>query len=140
MILPRVIAAAIEAQARAEAPNESCGVIIGDGDPRAGGQPLRYVPCRNEAASPTRFRMHPDDVSRLVYEIDDTGETLWGFVHSHVRTAAVPSRRDIEMAAWWPDSLAVLISLAAPEAEVRAWSIVDGAANELPIEWLEVDA
>ncbi|MEI7742740.1 MAG: M67 family metallopeptidase [Chloroflexota bacterium] len=138
--LSAAILQAIEAQARTQAPNEACGVIVGDGDPRSGGRSLRYVPCRNVAPSLARFRMDPDDVRRLVNETDAAGETFWAIVHSHVRTAAVPSRRDVEMAAWWPASLFVLVSLSPAEADpvsrhasLRAWRIADGVAHEIGI-------
>ena len=42
------------AQARAELPNEACGLIIGSGWASQGGAPLRYAPCRNKAVSPYR--------------------------------------------------------------------------------------
>jgi proteasome lid subunit RPN8/RPN11 len=140
--LPVSIADAIVAQARAELPNESCGLILGSGPAASGGVPLRYVPCRNEAASPVRYSVHPDDLYRVTVAGDDAGEVIWGIVHSHVRTPAAPSTTDIERALY-PDALHVLISLAgvsaSPEGEsasLRAWRIVDGAAHEVTLQVL----
>ena len=89
--LSRKVAEAIVEHARAERPNEACGLVVGSAHAADGGVPRRYVPCRNEAASPSRYLVHRDDLLAVVAELDRTGEELWGVVHSHVRTAAVPS-------------------------------------------------
>ncbi len=139
--LPAAIADAVEEQARAELPNEACGVIVGRGDPRAGGEALRYIPCRNACASATRFEIHPADVARLVHETDAAGESFWGIVHSHVRRPAEPSARDVETAAWWPATLFVLVSAneerrdpVTGRLELRAWRIAEGAAHEVGLD------
>jgi proteasome lid subunit RPN8/RPN11 len=138
--LARDLAAAIVAQARAEYPNECCGIIAGSADPAAGGEPLRYEPCRNEAASPYRYTIHPDDAYRVVVAIDDADEAVWGIVHSHVRSAAVPSLTDIGLAQF-PDALYLLVSLAPGEADpvtgepsLRAWRIVGREVFEVRLE------
>ena len=113
--LPAAIAEAITAQARAEYPNEACGLIVGDRYAAAGGAPLRYEPTRNKAASPYRYEVHPDDLFRVTIEADDAGEVLWGIVHSHVRSPAAPSPTDIGLA-FYPDALYLLVSLAADQA------------------------
>jgi proteasome lid subunit RPN8/RPN11 len=131
---------AIVAQAHAEYPNEACGVIVGSDLAAAGGLALHYVPTRNEAASPFRYRVHPDDLLRLTIETDDADEAFWGIVHSHVRSPAVPSPTDIG-AATYPDALYLLVSLSDDEADpttgarsLRAWRIVDGQVHEVAIE------
>lgn len=138
---PLSIASAIVAQAVAEAPLEACGILVGSAPWADDGRPLRYVPCRNCWASPTRFEAHPDDLRRVLLETDRAGEVFWAIVHSHVRTPAVPSPTDIGQAPWWPGSLWVLISLAADQADpltgapsVRCWSIDGAGARELPLE------
>ena len=125
------MAVAIERHARAEAPNEACGLVIGTHDPGAGGRALRYMPCRNELASPTRYRIAPEDVYRVVHAADLAGEAVWGIVHSHVRTAAQPSQLDIE-AATWPSALYLLVALEEPA--LRAWRIVGGRSHEVALE------
>jgi [CysO sulfur-carrier protein]-S-L-cysteine hydrolase len=137
--LPRSIAEAIAAQARAEYPNEACGLIVGDGYAAAGGSPLRYEACRNRAASPYRYEVHPDDLFRVTVEADDADQVLWGIVHSHVRSPAVPSPTDIGLA-FYPDALYLLVSLSADQAgpdgtpSLRAWRIVDDAVFEVALE------
>jgi [CysO sulfur-carrier protein]-S-L-cysteine hydrolase len=137
--LPAPIVQALIDHARAEYPNEACGVIVGDRPAAAGGHALRWEPTRNEAASPYRYRVHPDDLLRLTIETDDADEVFWAIVHSHVRSPAVPSPTDLG-AAQYPDALYVLVSLAEEEAHpgtdapsVRAWRIVDGAMTEVEL-------
>jgi proteasome lid subunit RPN8/RPN11 len=129
--LPPGIADAIVAHARAEAPNEACGFVVGSDIVGRGGTARRYVPCRNELASPTRYSVHPDDLIRVAMEAERSGEEIWAVVHSHVRSAAVPSPTDIAEAAW-PEALYLLVSLAG-RASLRAWWIVDGAADEVAL-------
>jgi proteasome lid subunit RPN8/RPN11 len=138
--LAHAIAEAIVVQARAEYPNEACGIIAGTADPAAGGEALRYEPCRNAAASPYRYSIHPDDAYRVMVAIDDADEAVWGIVHSHVKSPAVPSLTDIGLAQF-PEALYLLVSLADDQADagtgepsLRAWRIVDGAIFEVGLE------
>ena len=139
MKLPSVIAAAIVEHARAEYPNEACGLIVGDRSAADGGAALRWEPTRNRAGSPYRYEIHPDDLLRLTVEADEADETFWGIVHSHVQSPAVPSPTDIGLA-FYPDALYLLVSLAATETDprtgapgIRAWRIVDGAVHEVEV-------
>lgn len=135
--LPVEIRDAIVAHARAEYPNEMCGLIIGDRAAGDGGRALRFEPTRNRAASPYRYEIHPDDLLRLTIATDDADEAFWGIVHSHTHTPAVPSPTDIGLA-FYPDALYLLVSLSDTEADpetgapgVRAWRIVDGGVHEV---------
>ncbi|MFI5293375.1 MAG: Mov34/MPN/PAD-1 family protein, partial [Candidatus Limnocylindrales bacterium] len=75
--LPADVRDAIVAHARAEYPNEACGIIVGDRAPVAGGRALRFVPMRNAAASPLRYRIDDEQLLRLTIETDDADETFW---------------------------------------------------------------
>jgi proteasome lid subunit RPN8/RPN11 len=138
--LPRAIAGRIVAQARAEYPNEACGLIVGDGYAADGGTALRYEGCRNKAASPYRYEIHPDDLLRVTVDADDAEHVLWGIVHSHVKSPAVPSPTDIGLA-FYPEALYLLVSLAddrvdsaTGEPSLRAWRITDGVTHEVALE------
>jgi proteasome lid subunit RPN8/RPN11 len=131
---------AIAAHARAEYPNESCGLVAGTAPPAEGGAPTTWHPARNRAASPLLYEIHPDDLLRMSLEIDDAGEVIWAIVHSHVRSPARPSPTDVGLA-FYPDALYLIISLAEGEAglagraeSVRAWRIVDGEVSEVAID------
>jgi proteasome lid subunit RPN8/RPN11 len=119
--------------ARAEVPNEACGLLSGS---LATGRADRYHPARNAEASPYVYTVHPDDLVRIVIGIEDAGDDLIAIFHSHTHTPAVPSptnRRE----ARYPDVFYVLASLsdplAAPEAALRAWRITDGESREVEL-------
>jgi proteasome lid subunit RPN8/RPN11 len=124
---------AIVDQARAEDPNEACGLIVGDRPAADGGVPLRYEAVRNKAASPYRYEIHPDDLLRLTIATDDADEVFWAIVHSHVRSPAYPSATDVGLA-FYPDALYLLVSLAEDEPALGAFRIVDGQVH--PVELL----
>jgi proteasome lid subunit RPN8/RPN11 len=137
--LPRAIREAIVAQARAEYPNEACGLIIGDRAAADDGRALSYVATRNKAASPYRYEIDPTDLYRLTIETDDAGQVFWGIVHSHTHSPAVPSPTDIGLA-FYPDALFLLVSLSDDEADpatgapsLRAWRIVDRQVFEVEV-------
>jgi len=130
--LPAGILQQLIDHARAEYPNEACGLVVGDRPAADGGRAKRWEPCRNRAASPYRYEIHPDDLLRLTIATDDGGETFWAIVHSHTHTPARPSPTDLGLALY-PDALYILVSLADAEADtasglpsVRAWRIVNG--------------
>jgi [CysO sulfur-carrier protein]-S-L-cysteine hydrolase len=125
--------------ARAAYPNEACGLIVGSAPAADGGDALRFEPTRNKAASPYRYEIDPDDLYRITVAADDADEAIWGIVHSHTHTPAVPSPTDIGLA-FYPDALYLLVSLSDDEADpgtgapsVRAWRIVDGAVHEVEL-------
>jgi proteasome lid subunit RPN8/RPN11 len=130
--LPGAIADAVLSHARAEAPLEACGLIPGSAFAADGGQPLRYVPCRNALASSVRYTVHPEDLLRVTIDADDAGGAIWGIVHSHVRSPAVPSPTDVDLA-YYPDAVYLLVSLS-DEPALRAWRIADGSAREVALE------
>lgn len=137
--LPDAIRSAVAAHARAELPNEACGLIVGDRPAAEGGRALRWLPTRNRAASPYRYEIHPDDLLRAAIETDGADEVFWAIVHSHVASPARPSPTDIGLA-FYPDALYVLVSLHPAEADpatgapgIRAWRILDGAVDEVEL-------
>lgn len=131
--LPSDIRDQLIAHARAEYPNEMCGLIVGDVPAADGGRALRFEPARNKAASPYRYEIHPDDLLRLTIATEDADEVFWGIVHSHTHSPAVPSPTDIGLA-FYPDALYLLVSLANPEPSLQAWRIVSDEV--FPVELL----
>ena len=137
--LPADIRRAIVEHASAAAPNEACGLVIGDAPAAEGGRALRWAPARNALASPYRYEIDPDDLLRLTIETDDADEIFWAIVHSHVASPARPSPTDLRQA-HYPDALYLLVSLDPAEADpvtgaesVRAWRIVDGGVHEVAL-------
>jgi [CysO sulfur-carrier protein]-S-L-cysteine hydrolase len=137
--LPAHIRDAIVAHARAEAPNEGCGIVVGDRPAAEGGVAQRWVSLRNAARSPVRYSIDPDELLRLTIETDDADEIFWAIVHSHIASPARPSPTDLRES-HYPDSLYVLVSLSPEEADpwtgepsLRAWRIVDGGVHEVAL-------
>lgn len=132
--LPRAVAEMVLAHARAALPNEACGLLSGSA---ADGLVTTFHPARNVEASPLRYNVHPEDLVRITFAIDDADEDLVGIFHSHTRSPAVPSPTD-RRAAMYPDAIYLLASLAdaeaSPEATLRAWRIRDGEATEVALE------
>ena len=131
--LPATTLQAMIDHARAEYPNEMCGVIVGDRPAADGGQPLRWEPTRNRAASPLRYEIHPDDLLRLTIETEAADEEFWAIAHSHTHSAPRPSLTDIGLA-FYPEALYILVSLAEDKPAAAAWRIVDGEVY--PVELL----
>jgi proteasome lid subunit RPN8/RPN11 len=134
LTLPLVVAEMLLAHARAELPNEACGLLSGSA---ADGRVTAFHPARNAEASPLRYNVDPDDLVRIIFAIEDAGEDLVAIFHSHTRSPAVPSPTD-RRAAMYPHTVYLLASLADADAEpasaLRAWRIGDGEASEVPLE------
>jgi proteasome lid subunit RPN8/RPN11 len=134
-IAPELLAQLLD-HARAEAPNECCGVLATL--PSRDGAPARAVAAHralNAAASPLRFEIDGREVMRLLEEIEQAGYELGGIYHSHTRTAPYPSQTDINFAASWPGVEWVIVGLAGPgEPDVRSYLIEEGRVREVALE------
>jgi proteasome lid subunit RPN8/RPN11 len=131
MRIARSMLAEIVAQARAEAPDECCG-LVGTRD----GEAVRLMKLRNAAASPLRYEIDPSDQLRAFDELDDAGLDLGIIYHSHTRSAPEPSQTDINLARY-PDSLYMIVGVAGPDDDVRLWRIAEGRVAEAPFEVVE---
>ena len=131
LTIPRGVAEQLLAHARAEVPNEACGLLSGS---LAQGTATTYHPARNADASPYVYTVHPEDLVRIVFGIEDAGDDLVGIFHSHTHTPAVPSPTDRRQAQY-PDCFYVLATLSDPDAgaaeALRAWRIRDGESREV---------
>jgi len=122
---------AMVAHARADHPDEACGVITG---PEGSDLPARLVAMTNADRSPTFFRFDPVEQLRLYQAMDEAGEEVVVVYHSHTATEAYPSRTDISYAAE-PQAHYVLVSTAECGSEegpvsVRSYRIVEGTVTE----------
>jgi proteasome lid subunit RPN8/RPN11 len=133
LTIPRSLAEALLSHARAELPNEAVALLSGS---LPAGRASGFHPARNAEASPLRYSVHPDDLVRIVFAIEDAGEDLVAIFHSHTRSAAVPSATD-RRAAMYPDAFYILATLARPDAPperaLRAWRIHGGHSFEVPL-------
>src|ERR1700752_4728465 len=111
--------------ARAEAPNECCGMVASrDGEAAA------VHPAVNAAASPLRYEIDGAEQYRIQMEIDAADLDLGAIYHSHTRSAPYPSQNDINLA-FYPDALYVIVGLpGGSDPEVRAYTIRGGQVAE----------
>ena len=86
---------AMVAHARADHPDEACGVIAG---PEGADRPARFIPMTKAARSPTFYEFDSADLLRLYREMDDRDEEPVVIYHSHTATEAYPSRTDVSYA------------------------------------------
>ena len=121
----------IISHARADHPDEACGVIVGPAD---SDRPERLVQMINADRSPTFFRFDPSEQLALYRAMDEADEEIVVVYHSHTATQAYPSRTDISYAAE-PQAHYLLVSTAESGSsegpvEVRSYRIVDGVVEE----------
>jgi proteasome lid subunit RPN8/RPN11 len=112
------------AHARADAPNECCGMVAS-----RDGEAVRVYRAENAAASPLRYEIDGAEQYRIQMAIEGAGLDLGAIYHSHTRSAPYPSQTDINLA-FYPDALYVIVGLAGEEPAVRAYEIRDGKVAE----------
>lgn len=118
---------AIVAHARADHPDECCGVVAG---PMGSDRPERYIRMTNAERSPTFYRFDSHEQLRVWREMDDRDEEPVVIYHSHTATEAYPSRTDLSYASE-PGAHYVLVSTRdAHDVEFRSFRIVDEQVTE----------
>ena len=123
------------AHARADHPDEACGVIAG---PANSDRPERFIPMVNAARSPTFYEFDSADLLALYKDMEAREEDPVVIYHSHTATEAYPSRTDISYASE-PFAHYVLISTRETGStdgpyELRSFRIVDGVVEEEEIQ------
>jgi proteasome lid subunit RPN8/RPN11 len=119
--------AALLAHARADAPREACGLLLGRGR-----EVVEVIPIANSASDPVRhFRLNEEAYVAALFAGKRRGLELVGFYHSHPAGIAVPSQTDIAYA-HYPDAAQVIIGLAG-EPPVQAWWLRYGRAEVCPL-------
>ncbi|MDX3215191.1 M67 family metallopeptidase [Streptomyces sp. ME01-24h] len=134
LTITRALHDALVAHARADHPDEACGVIAG---PAGSGRPERHIPMLNAARSPTFYEFDSTDLLKLYRELDDRDEEPVVIYHSHTATEAYPSRTDISYANE-PGAHYVLVSTADTDDtgpfQFRSFRILDGEVTEEPVQ------
>ncbi|MEU6037094.1 M67 family metallopeptidase [Actinomadura sp. NPDC047616] len=127
LTIERALVDKIVAHARADHPDEACGVIAG----AAGSdRPTRFIAMTNAERSPTFYRFDSIEQLKVWREMDDRDEEPVVIYHSHTATEAYPSRTDVAYASE-PNAHYVLVSTRDPEEiEFRSFRIVDGEITE----------
>ena len=138
LTITRALHDQIVAHARADHPDEACGVVAG---PAGSGRPERFIPMLNAARSPTFYEFDSGDLLKLYREMDDRDEEPVIVYHSHTATEAYPSRTDVSYASE-PEAHYVLVSTADCGNEegpfqFRSFRIVDGLITEEEVRVVE---
>ncbi|MQY06747.1 Mov34/MPN/PAD-1 family protein [Actinomadura macrotermitis] len=137
LTIERALVDRIVAHARADHPDEACGVIAG---PVGSDRPTRFVAMTNAERSPTFYRFDSLEQLKVWREMDDRDEEPVVIYHSHTATEAYPSRTDVSYAAE-PNAHYVLVSTRDEhETEFRSFRIVDGEVTEEPVTVIEPGA
>lgn len=134
LVIRRDLVEAMVAHARADHPDEACGVIAG---PEGSDRPERFVAMANAERSPTFYRFDSGEQLKVWRSMDDADEVPVVIYHSHTATEAYPSRTDISLASE-PDAHYILVSTRDPdEHELRSYRIIDGVVTEESIDIVE---
>src|SRR5215475_11330816 len=120
MQIRRHVLERLAAHARAEAPLECCGLLVGT--PSLIDE---SVPTTNIAVSPVRFQVDPRDHFELQRTLRGTPRAIVGSYHSHPASRPLPSETDVAQA-YYPEFVHVIVSLALPVPEIRAFRIRSG--------------
>lgn len=136
MRISRSLLDEVIAHARAEAPNECCGMIAA-----RDGEAVAVHRARNAAASPLRYVMDPNEQYRIQDTIESEGLDLGAIYHSHTRSDPVPSQTDINLSTLsgtqepsFPGTLYVIVGVAGDAPDVRVWDIAGGRYTERELE------
>jgi proteasome lid subunit RPN8/RPN11 len=113
------------------APDECCGLLLG-----RDGEIVEAVRARNIGADPaTGFLIDPVDHFRAIRTARARSLDIVGFYHSHPRSAAEPSARDLAEFDY-PGHLYAIVSLQTEPAEVRLFRFASG--NFQPVSFVAV--
>jgi proteasome lid subunit RPN8/RPN11 len=114
--------------ARREPLTECCGLLAG-----RDGIIDTIFPAKNALNSATVYEISPEELFQLFREMREQGVTHLGQYHSHLHTENVPSPTDIAQAGY-PDHAYFIVTLLLDVPKpVRAFSIRDGAVEEMGI-------
>jgi proteasome lid subunit RPN8/RPN11 len=123
VVIPPEVLARLAEHARAELPNEACGLIV-----LKDGVAERYEPGINETASPYRFELRMPDPE--IWYLEDEGYEL-AVCHSHVSSPPRPSKTDVANIGQWEERPYVIYSVR--QDELAAWRIAAGTISSLPL-------
>jgi [CysO sulfur-carrier protein]-S-L-cysteine hydrolase len=123
VVIPAAIRDELERHARAEEPNEACGLVA-----LREGVAERYIAAENSAASPYRFELETEPEN---WFLEDEGYELAVF-HSHISSPPRPSRTDVQNIGLWEGRPYLILSLATGELAARR--IAGGEPTPLALE------
>jgi [CysO sulfur-carrier protein]-S-L-cysteine hydrolase len=127
--VPAALLAELIAHARTCAPLECCGLLAGRVEAGTARAEARFA-VRNDAASATAYATNPRDMLLAFRAIRERGLELLAVYHSHPASPPVPSKRDLAENTYGETVAHLIVSLAGPVPEVRAWWLSPNGARE----------
>ena len=127
--LSEALARGMIEHAQEEYPKECCGFLVGpDGEAR------EQIRLTNVDPDPVmRYEADAKEMKRAYDELFDRDWEVVSIYHSHTHTPAYPSPTDVKLARD-PNAAYILVSLQdRAHPEVRAFRILEGRIEELPI-------
>lgn len=116
--------------ARAGAPEEVVGVLVGERGPPD--RVTHIERATNVAATPeTRYELDPTEQLSLLESVESSGSAVVGFYHSHPHGPAEPSATDAARATW--DGYVYAIVSLAGEPSLGAWRWTGEAFESLDV-------
>ena len=131
LTIPRSVLDAVLAHARAELPNECCGLLGG-----SGGWAITHFPLVNELGSPTAYRSEPRSMLAAMKAMRRDGLELVAIYHSHPASAPVPSQRD-RAENEYGEVAHLLVGFVGRVPEIGVWRITKDRCET--IEWVISD-
>ena len=112
------------------APLEACGLLAGKNN-----RVEKVIGVRNQAQSPVRFIMDPQEQLKAFYWIESKGLDLLGIFHSHPAGPQTASATDIAEAAY--EVIHVICSRTGRRWITRGFWIENGKASEVALHIVE---
>lgn len=108
-----------------ESPIEACGILAGKE-----GRIEKIYQIINAEKSAQTFYMDPQEQLEAMREIEDLRLEMIGIYHSHLKTDAYPSARDVELA-YYPGVSCVIVSIKNKDKpNIRSFKIGGGRITE----------
>ncbi|MBM4070190.1 MAG: M67 family metallopeptidase [Planctomycetes bacterium] len=136
LIVPQDFYRQMLEQARAELPNECCGLLAGKIVEEPGKPPLGWVsawyPLVNDKASPVEYLSEPRSMAKAWLDMKRRGLEIIAIYHSHPTSDPTPSRKDRDLN-YDPQVMNLIISLKDGEPRMAGWWLTADTHREA--EW-----
>lgn len=122
LLIPPGVRESILSHAERGGDEEICGVLAGDyGEERSRVEAAHRTD--NVAANPrTRYRIDPEELLATIKSVEETGQDVIGFYHSHPNGPAAPSTTDTARATWSGYSYVICSLGGSPSVDSWRWT------------------
>ncbi len=104
---------------------EVCGILAGKG-----GSVHKVYKMTNTSDTPELcYLMDPKEQLKIMKDVRNLGLELAGIYHSHPKSQAYPSKKDVELA-YYEDASYLIVSLESQKPDAKAFKIQNGKIIE----------